>query len=118
MSGNGAITMIMSILHDRHLLNVIAAILGVFATIYGYQGILGQPEGILRRLLVAVPDAAVSGGGVYLVDRFAGGVYSELAAKITGLSVTATSLSAFVFAFVFLISFVSRKIDLRADLTP
>jgi len=69
--------MLFYLLHDSRTINITTVILATFAGLYGYQGLLGRPGGLLRQLLVGIPMGVVLGIGNYLFDVTANNVLSN-----------------------------------------
>jgi hypothetical protein len=93
-------------------------VLGTFAGLYGFYGLLGQPGGVLRQLLVAIPRAALYGAINYVYDSAIHLVFSNLLREIFAIP-TSVLPSAYPYLIVgatfgFLQSFL-LPYDVRAS---
>jgi hypothetical protein len=113
------------VLHDSHTVNLATVVLGTFAGLYGFYGLLGQPGGVLRQLLVAIPRATLYGAINFVYDSAIHLVFSNLLREIFAIP-TSVLPSAYPYLIVgatvgFLQSFLSpnelraRVADVRAE---
>lgn len=88
-----------ALLHDSHAINVATVLLVTMAGLYGYQGLLGSPGGVLRQLLVGIPLGIVVGLGNYLFDVGTGHLLSRTLETLVHSAVPVTSLTIAVISF-------------------
>jgi hypothetical protein len=77
---------ILASLGDHRILDVASIITGALASLFGLYGLLGNQNGPLRRLLVAIPGAVLGSVFGYLYDVHAHGAFSSAFGGILHLS--------------------------------
>jgi len=90
-------------LQDRHALNLISIVVGIFAGLYGFYELLGRPGGILRQLLVAVPCGVLAAVTLVVADSLTHQLYSHSLQSLVQFPLTATGLAVIGFFPSFLI---------------
>lgn len=94
---------VQAFLQDRHALNLISIVVGIFAGLYGFYELLGRPGGILRQLLVALPSGVLAGGSLLVADNLTHQYYSHTLQSLTQFTVTPATLALIGFFPSFLI---------------
>ncbi|MEO7002605.1 MAG: hypothetical protein ABI068_12395 [Ktedonobacterales bacterium] len=90
-------------LQDRHTLNLLSIVIGIFAGLYGFYELLGRPGGVLRQLLVAVPSGILAGASLLLADNLTHQLYSHSFQALVQFPLTSTTLALIGFFPSFLI---------------
>jgi len=98
---------------NTHNLDVLAAALALLAGLFAYQSVLGQPYGILRRILYAIPQAAAATALVLIMNDLAHGLFERIAHDVLNASVPIATLSIGVFAFAFCVYFIYSRVGLQ-----
>ncbi|HEX4213884.1 MAG TPA: hypothetical protein VIA06_11260 [Candidatus Dormibacteraeota bacterium] len=88
-----------ALLHDSHAINIATVLLVTMAGLYGYQGLLGSPGGVLRQLLVGIPLGIVFGLGNYLFDVGTGHLLSRTLETLIHSAVPVTAITIEVISF-------------------
>ncbi|HLY31098.1 MAG TPA: hypothetical protein VKQ36_08710 [Ktedonobacterales bacterium] len=100
---------------DRHTLNLISILIGIFAGLYGFYELLGRPGGILRQLLVAFPAGVTGALSLFIFDNLTHQLYSHTLQSALGFPVTTTVLLLVGFFPSFLIPIASPNTYRRGD---
>lgn len=90
--------MLLSILNS-HFINAVSIVIAVIAGLYGFNGLLGSPGGLLRQLIVGVPSAILYGVIGYYYDEASHHIFSSaISNSFSGIfSLPVTSFSFAIF---------------------